>query len=189
MTKVGKAGVHMAGRGDGRTGHPTLWDTKPAAAFEPFPNGGGYPVGFLEWAYRTLHVADPERVVHLCSGSVNVGITVDIRPEMNPTYVADARHVPLPDGSVPWVMADPPYSEDYARNLYGTGDEYPRPAELLREAERLLVPGGRVGILHFQVPMHRTRLRLLNVWGITQGPGYNIRAWSVYQKPDAGLGL
>lgn len=189
MPKLGKAGVQMAGRGAGLTGHPTLWVAAQAQEFRPFPDGGGYPVGFLQWAYTTLGVTAPAEVLHLCSGSVEVGVTVDIRPEMKPTILADARHVPLPDASVPWVMADPPYSEDYARNLYGTGAEYPKPSELLREAARLLMPGGRVGILHFQVPMHRSALRLVTVYGITQGPGYNIRAWSVYEKAHEGLGL
>lgn len=191
---MGKSGVTMPGAGDGRSGHPTFWAASVAHDFDPFPDGGGYPVGFLDWAYRTMHspvygMPDPALVVHLCSGSVRSGITVDIRPEMKPTFVADARHVPLPDASVRWLMADPPYPEDYAANLYATRADYPRPGELLREAERLLVPGGRVGILHFQVPMHRSGLRLVRVWGITQGPGYNIRAWSVYEKQHEGLGL
>ena len=88
-------------------------------------------------------------------------------------------------------MADPPYSEDYASNLYGTGKDFPKPTEILREAARLLRPSGRVGLLHFQVPLvHRDiPLRLVNVWGVTQGQGYAIRAWSVYEKPQAALGL
>jgi ubiquinone/menaquinone biosynthesis C-methylase UbiE len=79
-------------------------------------------------------------------------------------------------------MADPPYSEEYAKNLYGTEDYYPRPSEILKEASRLLAPGGRVGLLHFQVPMFRKPLNLVGVWGVTTGLGYAIRAWSVLEK-------
>ena len=163
-------------------GHPVMFGFKPAEDFGPFPNGGGYPYRFLKHAYDTLGVTDPDKVLHLCSGSMLRGIRVDIRPETNPTVVADARKTPFADGSFRWIMCDPPYSEEYAKNLYGTEANYPKPGELLREATRLLEPGGRVGLLHFQVPMFRKPLRLVGVWGITTGLGYNIRAWSVFER-------
>lgn len=75
-----------------------------------------------------------------------------------------------------------PYSEDYAENLYGTGKHYPKPGQILKEASRLLRPCGRVGLLHFLVPLVRKPMRLVGVWGITTGSGYAIRAWSVFEK-------
>lgn len=163
-------------------GHPVMFGFKDAEHFGDWPDGGGYPKGFLKRAMETLGVTDPTAVLHLCSGSMVSGIRVDIRPETNPTYVADCRNVPLPNASVDWIMADPPYSEEYARNLYGTEKNYPKPGQILKEACRLLKPGGRVGILHFQVPMSRKPLRLERVIGITTGAGYAIRAWSVFVK-------
>lgn len=159
-----------------------MYGFKEAEHFDPFPDGGGYPQRFLARAFETLGVNDPSRVLHLCSGSMRSGLTVDIRPEVNPSIVADCRATPLPDASQQWIMADPPYAADYAENLYGTGKSYPKPGEILREATRLLVPGGRVGLLHFIVPMVRRPLRLVGVWGITTGAGYAIRAWSVFEK-------
>ena len=50
--------------------------------------------------------------------------------------VADVRRLPFGDASFDWVMADPPYAESYAEQLYGTGAVYPRPAHILREAAR-----------------------------------------------------
>jgi hypothetical protein len=141
-------------------GHPVLFGFSPAVVYEDHPDGGGYPIGFLDRAYATLGCTDPTKVLHLCSGSVRIGTTVDIRPEMKPDIVADCRAVPLPDESFDWVMADPPYSEEYAENLYGTGTDYPRPGQIVKEATRLLRPGGRLGLLHFQVPMHRPPLRM-----------------------------
>ena len=170
-------------------GHPVMFGFTPAKVYDDHPDGGGYPIGFLNEAYRTLLCTDPTKVLHLCSGSVRIGTTVDIRPEMKPTIVADARNVPLPDESFDWVMADPPYSEDYATNLYGTGKDYPRPGQLVAEMARLLRPGGRCGLLHFQVPMHRPPLRMVGVWGISTGPGYAIRAWTVFEKAQQNLGL
>ena len=170
-------------------GHPTLFGFSPVMVYEAHPEGGGYPIGFLDRAYQTLGVTDPTQVLHLCSGSMRIGVTVDIRPAMKPDIVADARHVPLPDASFDWIMADPPYSEEYARNLYDTEADYPRPGQLLKEASRLLRPGGRVGLLHFQVPMHRPPLRMVGVWGVSTGAGYAIRAWTVFEKAQADFGL
>jgi SAM-dependent methyltransferase len=173
--------------GDQGQGHPVLFGFAPAWTFVAHPDGGGYPLTFLERAYPTLGVTDPTKVLHLCSGSLRIGVRVDIRPEMEPDIIADCRSVPLPDESFDWIMADPPYSEDYATNLYGTGIDYPKPGQIIREASRLLRPGGRVGILHFQVPMHRPPLRMVGVWGITTGAGYAIRAWTVFEKAQAGF--
>ena len=163
-------------------GHPLLFGFRPSEDFGPFPDGGGYPYRFMHLAYETLGVTDPSQVLHLCSGSVEVGVRVDIRPEVSPDIVADCRNVPLPDASFDWIMSDPPYSEEYAKNLYGTEKHYPKPGQILKEASRLLRPGGRVGLLHFQVPMSRPPLKLVGVWGVTTGAGYAIRAWSVFEK-------
>jgi hypothetical protein len=163
-------------------GHPVLFGFKDVEHFGPFPDGGGYPLKFLKRAYEILGVTNPSTVLHLCSGSIKTGIRIDIRPDMQPDYVCDCRQTPLPDDSIDWIVADPPYSKEYAENLYGTGAYYPKPGEILREASRLLRPGGRVGLLHFQVPMFHRPLRLVGVFGITTGLGYNIRAFTVLEK-------
>jgi SAM-dependent methyltransferase len=173
----------------GGNGHPVMFgDPMPAQHFEPFPDGGGYPIGFLEWAFALMN-ADPARVLHLCSGSVTTGVRVDIRRERNPDIIADCRNVPLPDESFDWILADPPYSEDYATNLYGTGDHYPLPGQIAAEACRLLRPGGLFGLMHFQVPMLRKPMRIVNVYGITTGAGYAIRAWTLCRKQPESLAL
>lgn len=162
-----------------------MYGRDPVVPFDDFPEGGGYPHRFLPWAYEKMGVKDPEDVLHLCSGSMRTGFTVDIRSEVNPMLVADCRNTGLPDESFQFILADPPYSEEYATNLYCTGDSYPRPGSILREASRLLVVGGKIGLLHFQVPMFRKPLKLVGVWGITTGLGYAIRAWSLFEKTDA----
>ena len=159
-----------------------MFGANAAEDFEPFADGGGYPLRFMQRAYEWLNVTDPDKVLHLCSGSVNRGITVDVRAETNPTVVADARNTPFADESFEWIMIDPPYSEEYAKNLYGTEEHYPKPGQLMKEACRLLVPGGRVGLLHFQVPMIRKPLKIIEGRGITTGLGYNIRAFTICEK-------
>ena len=175
--KFGAYGKSSKGKG-----HPIMFGFKEAEYFGDFPEGGGYPKTFLAHAFRTLGVTDPSNVLHLCSGSLLGGVRVDIRPEKNPDIVADCRNVPLPDESFDWIMSDPPYSKEWAKNLYGTEDNYPEPGAILKEATRILRVGGRVGLLHFQVPMSRKPLKLVGVWGITTGAGYAIRAWSVFEK-------
>jgi hypothetical protein len=179
-------GAHKKSAKTKGAGHPIMYGKPvPAKSFGDFPDGGGYPHRFLEWVYETMGVEDPNDVLHLCSGSMQTGFTIDIRPEMNPTLVADCRATGLPDSCFRFILADPPYSEDYATNLYGTGAHYPKPGSILREACRLLEMGGKVGLLHFQVPMFRKPLKLVGVWGITTGLGYAIRAWSLFEKTDA----
>ena len=159
-----------------------MFSFSDAEMFGPFSDGGGFPKRFLTKAFEALGVEDPEQVLHLCSGSVKSGITVDIRPEVHPTIIADARHVPLRNESMRWILIDPPYSKMYARNLYDTEAVYPTPGSLLKEATRLLVPGGRVGLLHHQVPMFRKPLKMLRVIGITTGLGFAIRALTILEK-------
>jgi SAM-dependent methyltransferase len=131
-----------------------------------------------------MGVDDPSSVLHLCSGSMQTGVRVDIRPDVAPDILADCRSVPLPDESFDFILADPPYSAEYAANLYGTGEHYPKPGQICREACRLLRPGGRFGIMHFQVPMFRKPLKMLGVYGITQGLGYAIKAWTLFTKEN-----
>lgn len=193
-------GVASAKIGPGRTGSnsgksrgkghgPMFGYPTDVRHWGEFPDGGGYPMGFVEWAFEEMErvggkTVDPKEVLHLCSGSMQTGIRVDIRPEMNPTILADCRHVPLPDGSVDFIMADPPYSVEYAENLYGTGKDYPKPGQILNEASRLLKPGGLVGLLHHQVPVFKRPLRMHKVYAVHRGLGFALVAWSLFRKED-----
>lgn len=168
-------------RGKGK-GHPILFGMPEAEMYDDFPEGGGYPIGFLRRALAIMEIDDPRRVLHVCSGSVRFGVAVDIRPEKRPTVVADARSLPFADGSFRWILADPPYTEDHADNLYGTKSVYPSPHVLAQECMRVLAPSGYLGFMHHMVPKMRRPGRLLKVYTITQGMGYNVRAWSLFTK-------
>lgn len=179
---------HRAGRALGdRPKPPALWNALPAQRFDDGPPiFGQYPKGFLPWAHERICLRGSPDLLHVCSGGLGPetrGIRVDIRPEVHPDVVADGTNLPFDDESFDGVLIDPPYSVEYAEELYGV--DYPRPSALLREAARVLRPGRRVGMLHFLVPNPPPGLSIVEIHGVTTGTGYRIRAFTVYQKDDA----
>jgi len=150
---------------------------------------GRYPKGFLRHIV-TLGLLGPVRrdaILHVCSGTLSETErwTVDLRLEARPRVVGNGCALPFRDACVAAVMLDPPYSDQYARNLYGT--ENPRPSWLLREAARVVVPGGRIGLLHVAVPFSPPGCRLLRVYGVSTGVGFRIRAFTVFEREQASL--
>lgn len=100
------------------------------------------------------------------------------------SVVGDARVLPIRDACVRYVMADPPYSVEYAEELWDLGKRYPTPIVLLREAARVLVPGGLVAFLHHVVPILPPTLERVAVHGVTTGPGYRIRALTIARRTE-----
>lgn len=143
---------------------------------------GRFPRGFLSYILRLRLLGDVPRkdILHICSGTLQEAWTVDVRAEARPRVQADGSHLPFRDASFKAVLMDPPYSDAYAKNLYGT--ENPRPSWLLREAARVVVPGGRIGILHVALPFC-LGCDLVRVVPVSTGLGFRIRALTIYQRP------
>ena len=101
--------------------------------------------------------------------------------------VASILELPIDDvfatGSIAAVMLDPPYTAHYARELYKV--EYPRPAHLLREAARVVRPGGRIVFVHYITPKPPPGTRFVKALGLSTGFDMPIRAVSVYER-DGG---
>ena len=155
---------------------------------KPSPVYGQYPRGLIKRMLPWL-CCERHEILHVCSGALprGEGIRVDVRPEAQPDILADGRALPLADRSVAAVMIDPPYSPEYAKSLYGI--EYPRPSHLLREAARVVRPGGRIAIVHYITPKPVAGLVFVKAFGLSTGFDMPMRAITVYERPLAGLDL
>lgn len=185
---------------EGRSGQPrsqTDCRRHSGAAFggdgEADPDGfavfGRFPKGWLDHVLklRLLGKIARDDILHVCSGTLSESErwTVDIRRQARPMVVAAGRALPFRDASFRAVLLDPPYSDAYARNLYGV--ENPRPSHLLREAARVVMPCGRIGMLQVAIPFSPPGCRLINVWGVSTGTGFRIRAFTVWERQQENL--
>lgn len=84
-------------------------------------------------------------------------------------------------------MLDPPYCEEYAKSLYGI--EYPRPSHLLREAARVVRPGGRIAMVHYITPKAVDGLRFVKAFGLSTGFDMPMRAVTVFERDQRGFDL
>lgn len=165
-----------------------LFDDLVEVAEMPEAVFGQYPRGLIARMLPWLRCKRSE-ILHVCSGSLppGEGIRVDVRTAARPDILADGRALPLADGSVAAVMLDPPYTKEYARDLYGV--EYPRPSHLLREAARVVRPGGAVVLVHYLVAVPPLGCGLTHevTKGLSTGYGFPMRAVTVYRKEQENL--
>jgi hypothetical protein len=128
-------------------------------------------------------------ILHVCSGCLppGEGIRVDLDPTAHPNILADGRALPLLDGSVAAVLIDPPYTEHYAREFYGC--DYPRPSHLLREAARVVRPGGRIGFVHYITPRPPAGARFVKAFGLSTGFDMPIRGVTIFERDQPRLDL
>lgn len=152
----------------------------------PKPIYGQYPRALIAKMLPWLQ-CDRHEILHVCSGALprGDGIRVDIRPDACPDILADGRALPLADGSQAAVMLDPPYCPEYAESLYGV--EYPRPAHLLREAARVVRPGGRIVFVHYITPKAVEGTRFVKAFGLSTGFDMPMRAVTVFEREQARL--
>lgn len=115
---------------------------------------GGYPPTYLRRVKALF--PDKVRVLHVFSGKVDLiafhGDTVDINPDLNPTFVDDVQRlerVPLAEYDL--VLADPPYTGEDA-DRYGTTMVK---RNLVMTALAGLRPGSHVVWLDQTKPMYR----------------------------------
>jgi SAM-dependent methyltransferase len=163
-------------------------DVHPRSLRMPKARYGMYPLGLIEKVLPWLLCARHD-LVHVCSGGLppGEGIRVDRDPSAAPDILADGRHLPFRDGSIAALLIDPPYTNQYAAQFYGF--DYPRPAHLLAEAARVVRPGGRIGFVHYITPRPAKGTRCVKVFGLSTGANMPMRAVTIYERDQRGLGL
>jgi len=107
---------------------------------------GGFPLHFEKKLWRLL--GEPEKVLHPFGGMAEVGDRVDIKSEVEPTWVGDAHKMDwIKDNTYDLVILDPPYDDEQSKQLYGTGKiKY---SDYIKEAVRVCKPKGFVAVYHW----------------------------------------
>lgn len=144
---------------------------------------GAYPQGFLQRLNRTLGLKE-KQVLTLFCGSSDYGDTVDIKPEVNPTFIADCRErLPINDCVYDVIIVDPPYDSQnitYSEKLYKEG--LVRPYSFVKEAVRVCKIGGFICILHQLVYKTLPDTERYAVIPITTGPNQRIRVLNIFKR-------
>jgi hypothetical protein len=86
-------------------------------------------------------------LMNLFCGMHKEGVRVDIKPEVKPDYLLDAHDLSALKGKkFDVILADPPYSTDEAKEIYGTPPlKYKK---WTAECDKLLKPGGLLIVYH-----------------------------------------
>ena len=143
---------------------------------------GGYPAGYL----RRVKALFPEKqfVLHLFSGKVDLaafpGDTVDITPDLNPTYVDDAQRLEtVPLGCYDLVLADPPYSVEDADHYQTSMVK----RNLVMRALQRLRPGAHVVWLDQVLPMYsKQHFAIDAVIGMVKSTNHRFRVVTIFRR-------
>lgn len=143
---------------------------------------GGYPAGYLR-RIRALF-PDKQRVLHLFSGKVDLaalpGDTVDINPDLRPTFVDDAQRlerVPLADYDL--ILADPPYSIEDAERYQTTMIK----RNVVLRALQATAAGTHVVWLDQVLPMYRKDAFAIDaVIGMVKSTNHRFRVVTIFRR-------
>jgi len=111
---------------------------------------GGMPLYAEEWlldlALEILNKKDA-KILNLFCGMNKLGFRVDIKTDVNPDLLCDAHELTKHlEQKFDIVLADPPYSNEEAKEIYGTPKLHYK--QWTAEADKLLNPGGLLIIYH-----------------------------------------
>lgn len=144
---------------------------------------GGYPAGYLRRIAALF--PDRQRVLHVFSGQVDLtampGDTVDINPEMNPTWVADAHNLSsVPLDRYDLVLADPPYSVEDAERYQTTMVQR---NVVMRSLAAGMVADARVIWLDQVLPMYRKdEWAIEAVIGMVKSTNHRFRVATIFRR-------
>jgi hypothetical protein len=159
------------------------------------PYYGAYPNGFLELA-RVFFGSRYAPILHVCGGHAKqyptwrtvcpVDRTLDLDPLTQPDYVQDARQ-PLPRNPADrlWlgILCDPPYTMADAEHYRVGQTVLPSAGALLKNALAAVRVGGRVGMLHYELPRPpATSVKFIAAIAVVAGFGNTMRCFSVFER-------
>ena len=114
---------------------------------------GSWPLHFgkkLTWELFGRPTPDPQPLIlNPFGGKSEVGIRCDVNPEAEPDIYADAHNLPFNDDLFDAVYLDPPYNDEYSKELYNTGKVVYK--QFSKEAVRVCKPGGYVVSYHMRM--------------------------------------
>lgn len=144
---------------------------------------GGYPHGYLK-RLKALF-PDKKKVLHLCSGKVDLSVmpgdTVDINPTLNPTFLDDAHTLlNTPVENYDFIAIDVPYSEEDAVK-YGT--PMVKRNVIMKTLGARLRPGTHIAWLDQVLPMYRKlEFNQVGVIGMVKSTNHRFRCVVFFEK-------
>ena len=129
---------------EGKIPIEVLYLPRPASDYP-----GCYPLHFEKHLPRLLECTN---YVHFFAGSAKTGFRIDSNNLLPIDHNGKVEQLPnIPDNCFDGGMADPPYNEEFARDLYHC--PYPKWSEWTHELVRIVKPGGLIGIMNnYPVP-------------------------------------
>jgi hypothetical protein len=146
---------------------------------------GGYPHGYLKRIQALF--PDKRRVLHLFSGHVDTqaypGDTVDINPDMCPTYVDDAQTLlGVPVHQYDLILCDPAYSIEDSEH-YGT--PMIKRNKVMKALSRV-APGTHVVFLDQVLCMYQKELWSIDaVIGMVKSTNHRFRMITIFRRRES----
>jgi hypothetical protein len=142
---------------------------------------GGYPHGYLKRIMALF--PDKKSPLHLFSGGITEGETVDCNPNLSPTYVDDAHTLEnTPVGKFDLILADPPYSVEDAEH-YQTS--MVKRNTVLKTLGKKMSPGSHLVWLDQVLPMYRkNQFKVEGYIGMVKSTNHRFRIVTIFRRKE-----
>lgn len=127
----------------------------------------------------------PRDILQPFGGRAELGVRLDINPDLGPDIVGDAHDLPFMDETFDCVILDPPYSDEEASELYGTPPL--KQSLYVKEAVRVLKEGGWFCIYTDREPARPPRCNHAFRIVVVLRPHHRARICGVFQKRREGM--